>query len=93
MSYEREYCEAALEAVRPWLYLLPTDVQRKVRLAQSVLDSYGSATAEEIRNELGANWVIARRTRRIVEKYGADVKCYTNSQYKAAERRAIESRY
>ena len=37
------------------------------------------------------NWVIHRRTRRIVEKYGADVICLTPKQYKAAVEKALQA--
>lgn len=51
-----------------------------------------NATPDELRIELGSNWVIARRTPRIVKKYGADVNCISAAQYAAAQRRAIEKR-
>lgn len=91
-NYEREYTKEALDAVSTWLYLLPSDVQRKVKLARSVMETYGQATIDELRNELGNNWVVARRTKGIVERYGEDVKCYSHKQYEAAERRAIQNR-
>lgn len=90
---QREYVEAALDAVAQCLPMLPNDIQRRIKLAQSVLVTYGSATTEELRRELGANWVIARRTKSIVEKYGEDVRCYTSKQFDEAVRRAIESRF
>ena len=34
----------------------------------------------------GKNWVLARRTERIVRRYGADVRCLSKKQYAAAER-------
>lgn len=34
------------------------------------------------------NWVLARRTRRIVERYGADVVTLTQKQYAAAAKEA-----
>lgn len=30
---------------------------------------------------LGDNWVVARRTRRIVEKYGESVRCVSSKEY------------
>ena len=91
---EKEYVLAALNSIQPHhLYLLPTNVQRKVKLALSVIASHGVATGEEIREEPGPNWVLARRTRNIVEKYGADVNCVTPGGYDAAQRRAIEKRF
>lgn len=42
--YEREYTLAALNAIEPWLFLLPSDVQRKVKLARrtkGIVDRYG----------------------------------------------------
>jgi hypothetical protein len=89
---EREYTLAALDSLQERLFLLPAEIQRRIKLAQSVLASHGCATAEEMRTELGPNWVIARRGRRIVDKYGEDVRCVSPAQYYAAERRAIERR-
>jgi hypothetical protein len=34
----------------------------------------------------GKKWVIARRTARIVERYGEDVVCVSQARYRAAER-------
>jgi hypothetical protein len=75
------------------LRLLPKDTRRAILLAQSLLATHGQATTVEIETELGPNWVIARRTKQIVEKYGDDVKCVNSTEYHAAERRAIEKRY
>lgn len=89
---ENEYVLVALAMVKDHLHMLPPYVQRKVKLAWSVLESHGTTTAEEMRTELGPNWVIARRGRQIVEKYGEDVRCLSIAQYHAAQRRAIEKR-
>jgi len=40
------------------------------------------------KKELGLNWVIARRTKRIVEQYGEDVRCLSPKEYEAARLRA-----
>lgn len=62
----------------------------QARFAISVLNSMGRPTVEELRSELGAsNWVIARRTPRIISKYGEDVLCLSPSKLVAAERRAL----
>lgn len=93
MDLEREYTDAALKAIEPWIFILPTAVQRAVRLAASVRTTHGCATAEEMRRELGgSNWVIARRIPSIIRKYGEDVICVSSKKYQEAERRAIESR-
>lgn len=92
MSYETEYTLAALVALEPWLFLLPTDVQRKIKLARSVVESHGYPSSAELKAELGENWVLARRTKSIVAKYGDNVRCYSHAQYEAAERRALEKR-
>lgn len=92
MNVDKEYIEPALLAVEPWLYLLPTDVQRKVKLAISLVHTHGYATMEESRAELGSNWVIARRTKRIVEKYGEDVNAISSERYAQVQRDAIEKR-
>jgi len=94
MDLERKYAMDALEAVEKWSHLLPSDVQRKVKIAQSVFASYGLATTDEIRRELGGpNWVIAKRTKGIVARYGEDVIAVSSEKYHAAEIRAIESRF
>lgn len=41
---------------------------------------------EYLRERFGSNWVLARRTPRIMARYGDDVVRLTQSQYKAAER-------
>lgn len=89
---EREYVAAVFATLEDYLPLLPVDVQRKIRIAGSVLATHGTATAEEIRQELGSNWVLARRSRRIVERYGAGARCVTTAQYEKAVKRAIEKR-
>ena len=93
MDFESEYSRAAIEAVTPWLYLLPTDVQRKVRLASTVIACHGCTGANELAKVIGGrNWVVAKRTKRIVEKYGDDVICLTPERLQKAERAAIEAR-
>jgi hypothetical protein len=92
MEMTKDYVVPALEALKPWMHLLPTDVQRKVRLAEAAIATHGSATSEELRAILGPNWVVARRTLRIVQKYGKDVNCVSLRKYHEAERQAIESR-
>jgi hypothetical protein len=42
---------------------------------------------EFMKRELGANYVIARQTPRIVAKYGDDVACVTPKQHAAATRK------
>lgn len=94
MNYEREYTKAALDAVEPYLFLLPSDVQRAVKLAKSVHETNGFPTCEELRQELGGtNWVLARRTKAIVDRYGEDVICVSPAQYEKAERTALEKRF
>jgi hypothetical protein len=54
---------------------------------------YAEPTAGEISAVLGGKkWVIARRTPRIVERYGEDVVCVSQQAYKKAEAKAIEAR-
>lgn len=90
---EREYVMMALNSLDTWLVLLPTVVQRRVRLATSVMDTHGLATTKEIRAELGEVWVMARRTKRIVEKYGEGVRCVSAVEFEAVQRQAIEQRF
>jgi hypothetical protein len=35
---------------------------------------------------LGSNWVLARRTSRIIARYGEDVNCVSHKQMRAVER-------
>lgn len=37
----------------------------------------------------GRNWVVARRTQRIIERYGAGVICLSRKQFEAARVRAV----
>lgn len=93
-NIEIEYARLALESTQYWKHVLPTDVVRNINIALSVIETGGWATAAEMQKELGGkNWVIARRTKNIVAKYGKDVKCVTSKQYEAAQRRAIEKRF
>jgi len=92
MDYEKEFVIPALQATEKWHHVLPSDVQRALRVALSVIQTHGSATVDELRRELGENWVIARRTPAIVARYGEDVRCYSQAQYRDAERRAILKR-
>lgn len=46
-----------------------------------------SAYIEALRKEIGtSNWVVHRRTRRIVEKYGEDAVCLSHKRYLGARR-------
>lgn len=40
-----------------------------------------------IKRELGDNWVLARRTSRIIAKYGENVNCVSKKQLTLAERK------
>lgn len=91
-NFQKEYTDKAFAAVKPYLWLLPTDVQRAVLLAESIIASHGHPTTKELEPEIGSNWVLAKRTKAIVVKYGPDVRCLTPQQYEAAQRRAIEKR-
>ena len=54
---------------------------------------YAEPTPDEMRAAIGGrNWVVARRTPRIVERYGPDVICLSQAKYASAETRAIEAR-
>lgn len=97
VDLEREYVRRALDNLRAWLVAPDRrtldDMRRHVDLAISVMESHGHATADELRREFGGrNWVLSRRTKAIVERYGDDVICVSPKQYDAAERRAIEAR-
>jgi hypothetical protein len=71
---------------------LPADVARHVRLALSVMNSNGYPTHDELRNIIGSNWVVARRTTRIVREYGESVLCLSPKKLDEAEIRALEMR-
>jgi hypothetical protein len=92
MDLEWEYVQKALDSLKPCLDLLPKEVRRAVLLAQSVAALGGSASAAELAVEFGPRWVIARRTARIVEKYGEGVRCLTPAEHERGVRRAIERR-
>lgn len=54
---------------------------------------FDDPTLEEINAQIGGpRWVIARRTPRIVEKYGDDVICLTPKQYQEYTRLARVAR-
>lgn len=54
---------------------------------------YAHPTPDELRAVLGSrNWVIARRTPRIVARYGEDVLCLSPKAYAKAEAEAIARR-
>ena len=54
---------------------------------------YAEPTAGEISAVLGSsNWVVARRSPRIVEHYGEDVVCISPQGYAKAEAKAIANR-
>jgi hypothetical protein len=54
---------------------------------------YAQPTPDEMRAAIGSrNWVIARRGKQIIERYGQDVVCLSHAKYAAAEARAIETR-
>jgi hypothetical protein len=93
MNHEKEIVLPAIKAVDKWLHLLPTDVQNGLKLAASVIESHGGATAEEMNRELGDNWVLARRTPAMIAKYGKSVKCYSYKFYGKAQRRALLKRF
>ena len=55
--------------------------------------SHQWATADEISNAVGSrNWVVARRTKRIIQRYGEDVVCLTEKRYKELEERILAAR-
>lgn len=45
---------------------------------------------EFLHQEIGTNWVIARRTLSIVRRYGEDVVCLSPQKYEAIERKYRE---
>jgi hypothetical protein len=91
-DFQKEYTDKAFAAVKPYLWLLPTDVQRAFLLGESVIASHGAATVQELEAEFGKKWCIAKRTKAIVAKYGPEVRCLTPEQFEAGQRRAIEKR-
>ena len=64
---------------------LPHEAARPFDYAEPTPDDMCAAIS-------GRNWVIARRTPRIVERYGPDVICLSQAKYASAEARAIEAR-
>ncbi len=43
---------------------------------------------EACEKALGSPWVLARRTKRIIEKYGENVRCVSYKEYEKARLRA-----
>lgn len=68
----------------------------KARLALSGIVGeliHGHPTSDEMSKAIGSkNWVIARRSERIVRRYGDDVVCLTSKQYEDAEQKAWAAR-
>lgn len=90
MSIERQALAEMFAGLNNWLYLLPTDVQRKVRFASVVHYNGGMPSPDAFAREVGGrNWVIARRTKRIVERFGEGVICLSQKQYLAASLAAL----
>lgn len=94
---ERDLIRAGLEAVAPHLALLPRPIWMRIARALAATEpataSNAAHSGELFRRAVGgSNWVLARRTPRIVEKYGADVICLTRKAYIKAERLALEFR-
>jgi len=68
------------------------DLLRSVRFAVAVLDK-PYADCDEIEAVLGSrNWCIARRSPRIVARYGADVITLSPARYAEVEQRALALR-
>jgi hypothetical protein len=88
MISESNIIKAALQESEPFLLRLPAAVANGLRLALSIVSSPHPSAAEMTR-ELGDKWVVARRTKRAVERYGEHVKFCSPRQYDAAQRRAL----
>ena len=92
MGYEIEYATKALEAVERVGGLLPDETRKLITVALHVLRCQGVPMPEALAIELGGKpWVIARRTKGIVERYGKDVKCVSRREYEQATRRCLEA--
>ena len=83
---------SALESVAEWCSLIKQNYpeMRFPKEVDAALARYRRASApgggcDFLRARFGKNWVLARRTARIVERYGADVACLTPKQYAQAE--------
>jgi hypothetical protein len=46
-----------------------------------------------LRERLGSNWVVAKRTKRVVERYGDDVVCVSLKRFAALKQEFMDSRY
>ena len=91
-NLQNEYLDRAFRALMPILHLLPPDTQRVVRIAES-LTRFPGATTEELRKAIGPKWVIARRSKRIVERYGEDVICLSHRTFCEIERKIVAERF
>lgn len=74
----------------PWTRRPKTRKKRAVRRLKVRNVDY--PTTEELRKELGDNWVVARRTKRILAKYGPTVKTYTPKRFREAQLRILDRR-
>lgn len=81
--------EAGLRAAAGVLPL--SKIPHATRLALALIDG-GPITVEELRPFIGSNWVLGRRSRRIVERYGADVNCISQKTLDAAYMSALVAR-
>ena len=61
-------------------------------LSLFVHDNLHAPNSEELREQMGKNWVIARRSPRIVAKYGEDVVCVSPKAFQEHEKRALYTR-
>lgn len=63
----------------------------EMKMALSLIKT-GRITTAELVPFLGSNWVVARRTKRIVETYGDDVNCISSNRLDEAYREALHAR-
>ena len=73
---------------------LPLDVAEGIKISltkiDTALEAFGRASslggaADFMRKRFGKNWVLARRTARILERYGEDVRCVSPRKYAQCE--------
>jgi len=67
------------------------DTETSLQIERRPFD-YLHPTCIELRATLGPNWVVARRTSRVVERYGPDVTCVTPQKMRKIEADIIAAR-
>lgn len=91
-DYQTKACQAVLKSIKGLVaegLLLPKHVVDEVNLALATFDDRGMPDISPV---VGDNWVIARRTSRVVSQYGAEVVALSAAGYHNAQISAYAKR-